>query len=444
MAARSTATAMAPVLRVVYDGSPEAGKTTSLLVMATELRQLVVVPEEEGSGRTVYFDWFENQVESPTGESYRLQVISVPGQARWAARRAHLVTLAHVVIFVADTRRASWPGTVERWESLLTARAQGRESVVPIVFQANKRDCADLVPLDEMRAVVPETIPIIESSAALEMGVQEAFWEAVRLGSSRASIPVPPTQADLLDGPEDLLERLVHLDATTAQLSSQASAVRNGFVWPPVEGHALLREALGARADLREGESGTYGLGPTWRIFSPRDAQFRTLEESRSALLEWARVHGRLAEALSPRRCIVVLETTGGTFRLWELVHRAPTLRELLADQEPFGGALTFAARLVLAALLVRRVHHQAEVLGFGLPCTLDSIGWAEHGAQFVGLMPYPLPSSRPLSVHELGWQLETFLVPDGEEAQRSELAAVVASHPDEAERDFLRAVFGT
>lgn len=411
--------------------------------MAGVFKQLVVIPEEE-DGRTVYFDWVEHEVEAPNGRTYRLQVVSVPGQARWGARRAHLVALAHVVLFVADTRRRSWPDTVERWRSLLAARAEGQKPAAPIVFQANKRDCADLVPLEEIRDLVPSAVPIIESSAALEVGVEEAFWEAVRLASSEALPPDTQMASDGLDEPQALLDRLIQLDSTTDQLSSQAATVRDGFVWPPVEGRSLLRQSLGTRSELRVVEVGTYGLGQAWRIFSPREALFQNVEDGREALIEWARVHGRLAKSLSGRRCIVVLETTDGKFRLWQLAHRERTLRELLTDHEPFGGMTTPSERLVLAALLVRRVHARAEELAFDLTCTLDTVGWTEHGPHYVGLMPYPLREPGPLAMEELTWQLETFLVSDAEGSLRTELDARIERHTDPTEREFLQAAFGS
>lgn len=438
---KSPAEPRVPALRVVYDGSPEAGKTSSLLAMAKAFEELVVVPEEE-NGRTVFFDWLEHRAVAPGGRAYRLQVVSVPGQTRWGARRAHLVSLAHVVVFVADTRREAWRETRERWQTLLDARAEGTEADVPIVFQANKRDCADVIPLPEIRGIVPADIPIVESSASLGIGVEDAFWEGVRLASSRASeADEPPDGA--LDEPQALLARLVALDATTAQLSSQTSALRAGFVWPPIEGRAILREALGDRADLRMVDHGTYGLGPSWRIFSARNGTFENIEESRVALVEWARLHARLGPSLSSRRCIVVLETTDGRYRLWQLAHREPTFRELLADGETFSGETTLAGRLVAAALGVRRVHALATELGFALPCSLDTVGSGAHAPQFVGLMPYPLGEPVPLDVDELGWQLETCLVLDTSGNLREALDSVIAGRSDPEERAFLSAAFG-
>lgn len=430
-----------PALRVVYDGSPEAGKTSSLIAMAKAFEELLVVPEEE-NGRTVFFDWLEHRAVAPGGRAYRLQVVSVPGQTRWGARRAHLVSLAHVVVFVADTRRESWRETRERWQTLLEARAEGTEADVPIVFQANKRDCPDIVALSEIRSLVPAEIPIIESSASLGIGVEDAFWEGVRLASSRVSDTDESSEGPL-DEPQALLDRLVALDATTAQLSSQTSALRAGFVWPPIEGRAILREALGDRADLRVVDRGTYGLGSSWRIFSPRNGTFENLDESRIALIEWARLHARLGSALSSRRCIVVLETTDGRYRLWQLAHREPTFRELLADGVPFGGETTLAGRLVVAALGVRRVHALAAELGFDLPCSLDTIGWGTYAPQLVGLMPYPLLAPTAFDVDELGWQLETCLVLDTSGNVREALDAEIAGRTDPEERAFLLAAFG-
>ena len=46
------------VLSVVYDGPPEAGKTTSVRALAKSVGREVYTPEEQ-DGRTVYFDWLE-------------------------------------------------------------------------------------------------------------------------------------------------------------------------------------------------------------------------------------------------------------------------------------------------------------------------------------------------------------------------------------------------
>ena len=48
----------AVVIRIVYDGPPHAGKTTSLRALGRSLGRSVEAPSEV-AGRTVYFDWME-------------------------------------------------------------------------------------------------------------------------------------------------------------------------------------------------------------------------------------------------------------------------------------------------------------------------------------------------------------------------------------------------
>ena len=47
------------VIRLVYDGPPEAGKTTSLRALAGSLTRPTYSPAEDADGRTLWFDWME-------------------------------------------------------------------------------------------------------------------------------------------------------------------------------------------------------------------------------------------------------------------------------------------------------------------------------------------------------------------------------------------------
>jgi hypothetical protein len=105
------------VIQVVYDGPPEAGKTTSVRALARSFGREAYTPEEE-NGRTVYFDWLEHTGGRFEGAPIHCQIASVPGQDRWLERRLYFLERADVVVFVGDTTRAGWPGTVEwsAWE----------------------------------------------------------------------------------------------------------------------------------------------------------------------------------------------------------------------------------------------------------------------------------------------------------------------------------------
>src|SRR5690349_23457204 len=91
------------VIRIVYDGPAEAGKTTSLRALAGSLAQRTHTPAEDGSGRTLWFDWMEYVGGRFEGYRIRCQLVSVPGQVELAARRRQIVLGADAVVFVGDS-----------------------------------------------------------------------------------------------------------------------------------------------------------------------------------------------------------------------------------------------------------------------------------------------------------------------------------------------------
>src|SRR5262245_57861088 len=92
------------VIRVVYDGPPEAGKTTSVRALAGSLGCAMYTPEQK-DGRTVFFDWLDYTERLFESHRIRCQVVSVPGQSILAPRQQSLLRNADVVVFVADTTR---------------------------------------------------------------------------------------------------------------------------------------------------------------------------------------------------------------------------------------------------------------------------------------------------------------------------------------------------
>src|SRR5262245_19461841 len=90
------------VIRVVYDGPPMAGKTTSVRSLAGKLGSDVKAPEEVEC-RTLYFDWLDYTGGLFEGRRIRCQIVSAPGQATLASRRRRLLETADVVVFVSDS-----------------------------------------------------------------------------------------------------------------------------------------------------------------------------------------------------------------------------------------------------------------------------------------------------------------------------------------------------
>src|SRR5262245_20691924 len=91
------------VIRLVYDGPPDAGKTTSLRALAGSLARPTYTPAEAGDGRTLWFDWMEYTGGRFEGCQIRCQIVSVPGQRELIARRRRVIEGADVVVFVGNS-----------------------------------------------------------------------------------------------------------------------------------------------------------------------------------------------------------------------------------------------------------------------------------------------------------------------------------------------------
>jgi signal recognition particle receptor subunit beta len=176
------------VIRLVYDGPPMSGKTTSVRALARGLGVNVETPEES-DGRTLYFDWMDYIGGVFEGRQIRCQVVSVPGQAEHARRRAKLLASADAVILVADTRASKLPAALAVLEDLLP-RCRSQDPPVGVVLQANKRDAPDSVPRAQMQAELSAIAPtapiaIVETVATAGDGIRAAFVFGIRLALDR-------------------------------------------------------------------------------------------------------------------------------------------------------------------------------------------------------------------------------------------------------------------
>lgn len=172
------------VIRVLYDGPPEAGKTTSIRALATSFGQTSVTPEENATGRTQWFDWMEYVGGRFEGCRIRCQIVTVPGQRELGHRRRALLASADVVVFVGDSTPERGDVSLEYLEE--TRALLPRDTApVGIVFQANKRDRPDAISLDALRARLGYSVVLVESIAADGTGIREAFVYAVRIALDR-------------------------------------------------------------------------------------------------------------------------------------------------------------------------------------------------------------------------------------------------------------------
>ena len=134
-----------------------------------------------------------------------------------------------------------------------------------------------------------------------------------------------------------------------------------------------------------------------FRMHSEREASFAELEAGRARLIEWARLHASAQPLLSSSRCIVLAETGDGGWRLWQVVRREPSLREVFVDRIHGVDAPEVARRLASVSRLLAEAKYVCAATSLALPCSLDTIGVSgAERPKYIGLcLLYTSPSPR-------------------------------------------------
>lgn len=286
------------------------------------------------------------------------------------------------------------------------------------------------MPIEELRrAAGAARIALVESVAPDGSGVREAFVFAIRLALDRVrelQRAGDPSAGALEISGADLLDQVCALDgeeeqpsggrteepdepdepASTLRFSGTSSngwadEVPSGWVWPPVEGRIVLREALAGVGDIDPSDDFSLELPSGYRLTSSRAARFDSAERGHRTLIGWARIHSGSSGILSRGRCIVLKRTSSDYYRLWQIVRIEPTLRDLFIDDgAPIRGASPdrsseMAMRLLAEAQSALREH------AAGFDCDLDSVGLSEGGRPiFVGDVPLPTEGRNPSLDH--------------------------------------------
>jgi signal recognition particle receptor subunit beta len=359
------------VIRVVYDGAPMAGKSTSVAALGRGFGSKVYSPAQV-NGRTLYFDWLEYTGGQFDGRRIRCQILSVPGQATLAPRRRHMLESADAVVFVADSSPAGFISDRGSLSGLARMLEQVPGPPVGLVLQANKRDHSHAIPLDQIRSMM-ESIGmragIIESVANQGVGIREAFVFAVRLAldrvrelmrtqlllQARPQFDSPQELLDLLRKSEEggrkytretglahtrvtdvLPESIVAEAIAQATLESEPVAkghvpatpderVASGLVWPPVDGRTVLHEIAKARIQLSCSEQGDWsGVSEgQWQIYSAASDVFDDVNAGRMVLVEAARNNAAADRGRSIDKCVALASDGSGRYRLWHITRPA-------------------------------------------------------------------------------------------------------------------------
>jgi signal recognition particle receptor subunit beta len=174
-------------IKVVYYGPGLGGKTSSLQALHRVLRPELrgnLSSLATGEDRTLFFDFLPVTLPKVRDFTIRMMLYTVPGQVHYNATRQLVLQGCDGVIFVADSQT---PRRGANIESRLNLEYNLREHGLslpehPLVFQHNKRDLADIMPLKTMDEDLNMWgLPSFESCAASGVGVEDALKALTKL-----------------------------------------------------------------------------------------------------------------------------------------------------------------------------------------------------------------------------------------------------------------------
>ncbi|MFQ5507706.1 MAG: ATP/GTP-binding protein [Leptospirillia bacterium] len=172
--------------KIVYYGPGLCGKTTNLNYIYQKTnpdsrgKMISLATEAE---RTLFFDFLPLALGSIKGFKVRFHLYTVPGQVFYDASRKLILRGADGVVFVADSQVDRLEANVESMENL---RANLQEhgfdpDTIPLTIQHNKRDLADIVPVEELNGLLNQRgMPYFEASASTGEGVFDTLKDIAK------------------------------------------------------------------------------------------------------------------------------------------------------------------------------------------------------------------------------------------------------------------------
>ena len=167
--------------KIVYYGTGLGGKTTNLEYIYSRVN-----PETKGkmislateTERTLFFDFLPIDLGEIRGFKTRFHLYTVPGQVYYNASRRLILKGVDGIVFVADSQASRAEANIESMHNLyenLETYGYDLENI-PFAIQYNKRDVANILPVEELRAQInPMGVPDFEGTAIEGKGVFETL-----------------------------------------------------------------------------------------------------------------------------------------------------------------------------------------------------------------------------------------------------------------------------
>ncbi|HKQ71219.1 MAG TPA: ADP-ribosylation factor-like protein [Polyangiaceae bacterium] len=251
------------VFKVVYYGPGLSGKTTTLqhihATTKTEHRGKMVslaTPVD----RTLYFDFLPIRLPKVRGMGVRLQLFTVPGQVYYNATRKLVLTGADGLVFVSDSQAGRVDSNLETLENLRENLLEHGRSLgnVPHIVQHNKRDCGDVLPLEELDHMLNlHKAPSFGTVATRGDGVYQSLEAITKLVVAAFESSIPPGErhisADLEAIEGGLSEALRNADPSG--FGAEPPSVIASLTVPPSDSERKLTLPPGAAPRDRGAEA---------------------------------------------------------------------------------------------------------------------------------------------------------------------------------------------
>jgi signal recognition particle receptor subunit beta len=168
-------------LKIVYYGPPHGGKSSSLQVLHDELAPLArgkYVSLEAVDDPNLLFDFFAVELGNIQGKKVVFNLYGVPGDLAYVNQRRLTLNGVDGIVFVADSRPtqiSANAASLDELESNLK-RLGCRLANFPLVFQFNKRDLADALPVSKLHSSLNKIgAPFFETVATQGLGLGMTF-----------------------------------------------------------------------------------------------------------------------------------------------------------------------------------------------------------------------------------------------------------------------------
>ncbi len=194
--------------KIVYYGPGLCGKTTNLNTIygkTTQKARGEMVSLNTETDRTLFFDLLPLDIGVVGGFKTKLQLYTVPGQVFYNSTRKLVLKGVDGIVFVADSQTPMLDANRESLQNLDdNLRELGLDvRQIPMVFQWNKRDLRNVVPIDQMETELnPRRQPSFQGIASDGTGVFETLRGITKLALGHIKVHhFPDTGVDEAPAP---------------------------------------------------------------------------------------------------------------------------------------------------------------------------------------------------------------------------------------------------